>query len=368
MKEYFIAVASIIILFTSTGVGLSQNKDSLPQTIIKKTAERYAAISSYQDSGVVETIGGASLPARSTDIFFKTYFTRPRKLRFEWTDYSPLSSVGRNIVWSDGVKTFGFYSFEPDKIETKESLELGIAGATGVSRGSAHTVPNLLTNEIGGFSLAELTKLTLKGQEQFEGEDCFVLEGYHPNGEAWQLWIGKKDFLLRKLRTKSTNGEFEEEIHRAIKTDIEISEAVYHPKIAGGRVTDVISKEKEENIKRLLDLVVPRDRVNQQLNNVLSILKEAMPQVPEKVWRDVIAELHLDSEMVIQIYVPIYDKHYTDEEIKQLIALYESPLGQKMRRSTTLIELEAAHRGETIGRELIKRIQEKLQSKGYKSA
>jgi hypothetical protein len=206
----------------------------------------------------------------------------------------------------------------------------------------------------------------LKGQEIFEGEDCYIVEGYHPNGEAWQLWVGKKDFLLRKLRTPVRDGRFEEEIHREIRVDAEIPEAIYHPKVAAGQINDVIAKEKEENIRHLLELVVPRDRINQQLDEVLNLIKKAMPQVPEKVWQEIIAELHLDSDAVFQIYLPIYDRHYTDEEIKQLIALYESPLGQKMRRSTGLIETEATLRGQHIGRELIKRIEERLKSRGYK--
>jgi hypothetical protein len=244
---------------------------------------------------------------------------------------------------------------------------MGLAGATGVSRGSAHTVPALLTKEISGFSLTELTKLSLKGQELFEGEDCYIVEGYHPNGEPWQLWISKKDFLLRKLRTKSIDGKFAEEIHRDIQVNVEIPEAVYHPQVAGARLTDVIAKEKEGNIRHLLELIRPRDRINLLLNDVLSLMKKAMPQVPEKIWQEVIVELRLDAEMVLQIYVPIYDKYYTGEEIKQLIALYESPVGQKMIRNSDLIELEATRRGEGIGQQLIKRIQEKLQSKGYKS-
>ena len=57
---------------------------------------------------------------------------------------------------------------------------------------------------------------------------------------------------------------------------------------------------------------------------------------------------------------------YTGDELKQLIGLYESPLGHKMRRSSDLIELEATHRGESLCQELIRRIQEQLRPKGYK--
>jgi outer membrane lipoprotein-sorting protein len=365
-KICFIVLAGTFAFFTFSATGFSQSKALLPQAIIQNMAERYAALSSYQDSGVVETVSEGALPRRNTDVFFKSYFTRPGKLRFEWMEYSSLSVSGRSVIWSDGSKAFSFLGFKPEQVEAEEDIGMAVAGATGISRGSAHTVPSLLINEIDGFLLTELTKLSLKREEVFEGEECYVVEGYHPNGEAWQLWISKKESLLRKLRTKSTNGEFEEEIHRDIKVGDKIPEAMYQPKVERGRIADPLAKEKEADIRRLLELVVPRDRLNQQLNEVLIVMKKIMPQVPEKTWQEVIAELHLDSEMILQIYVPIYDWHYTDEEIRQLIGLYESPLGQKIRINSGLIELEAARHAEKVGEELMHRIEERLRSRGYK--
>src|ERR1044072_1454737 len=308
LKVLFIVLVALFIFLTGNDTVLSQSKAPLPQTIVKNMTERYAALSSYQDAGVVEMISSDSLPRRSTDIFFKTYFTRPKKLRFEWLDYLSLASNGRNAIWSDGEKVFSFYSFEPDRIEAKENVGMAIAGATGVSLGSAHTVPSLLLSEVNGFLLTDLTKLSLKREEVFEGEECYVLEGYHPSAEPWQLWISKKDSLLRKLRTMSTNGEFEEEIHRDIKVDDKVPEAIYHPNVAGGRIADVIAKEKEADIRRLLEWIAPRDRLNKELTDLFHLLKEAMPQGPEKTWHEVIGELHLDSNMMLEIFVPIYDR------------------------------------------------------------
>ena len=184
---------------------LSQSTDPSPQTIIKNMAESYAALSSYEDTGVVETVSEGSFPRRSTDVGFKTYFTRPNKLRFEWLDYSLLSTAERNVIWSDGTKVFSFYSIEPERIETKDDTSLAVAGATGVSRGSAHTIPGLLMSEVGGFSVTELAKLSLKRTEVFEGEECYVVEGYHPNGEAWQLWISEQ---LSPAQTEESNDEW----------------------------------------------------------------------------------------------------------------------------------------------------------------
>jgi len=89
---------TVLVGFLSYNVTvLSQSIDPSPQTIIKNMAERYAALSSYEDTGVVETVSEGSFPRRNTDVGFKTHFTRPHKLRFEWLDYSPLSTAERNV-------------------------------------------------------------------------------------------------------------------------------------------------------------------------------------------------------------------------------------------------------------------------------
>lgn len=365
-KTFFTVLAALSIFLTSNVAARSQAP--APQEIVKKMAEKYAALASYQDSGVVESASDKPLPRRGTVNSFKTYFTRPNKLRFEWIDYQSPFSDQRNLIWSDGLKAVSVHAYEPGKIETKEDIASAVAGATGVSRGAAFTIPNLLISEIGGFSLTELTKLSVKKQEVFEDENCYLIEGYHPNGEAWQLWISTKDFLLRKLRHTSLGDEFEEEIHRDIKVDEKIADTIYQPKMVNGRITDAITKEKESDIRALLELVVPRDRMNQRFNDLLGLLKVAMPQVPEKTWQEVFAEVRFDSNMMLEVYVPLYDWHYTHDEIKQLIKLYESPLGRKLGNNSEFIELQATRSGEKMGEELIKRVQEKLKAKGYKSA
>lgn len=363
------AIASLTLCLTQSIATGQVERTPAPQLIVARMAEQYTAASSYQDTGVVETVVEGALPRRSTDVSFRTSFKRPRRLRFEWAQLSPTSLPGRSVIWSDGEKAFAYYNHDPGKVEPREDLSTAIAGATGISLGSAHTVPRLLLKEEAGFLLTDLVRVTLKGQERFEGEECFVLEGYHPSGEAWQLWVGKTDYLLRKLRTPRRGGEFEEEIHRDVRVNLPAGEEIYHPtSIPGGYPAIPMSKEKEADVRHLLELVYPRDRVNQMLNDVIGAMKTAMPQVPEKVWQEVVGELRLDAESVLRLYLPIYDSYYTSEEIKQLITFYESPLGRKALRNAPLIETEGLHQGEAIGRELIKRIAERLRAKGYKTS
>src|ERR1044072_4646118 len=125
-KTYFTIMTALSIFLTCDVVVMSQAQTPTAQEIVKKMAERYATLSSYQDSGVVETTTEGPLARRGTDIAFKTHFTRPNKLRFEWLDYSSVSSVEKNAVWSDGTKVLSFYGWEPDHVEMKEDISMAV--------------------------------------------------------------------------------------------------------------------------------------------------------------------------------------------------------------------------------------------------
>jgi uncharacterized protein len=62
-----------------------------------------------------------------------------------------------------------------------------------------------------------------------------------------------------------------------------------------------------------------------------------------------------DPALLMSLVIPIYDKYYSDEDIKGLIQLYETPLGKKMLISLpkVMAESQAAGTkwGEQIGRQ-----------------
>jgi outer membrane lipoprotein-sorting protein len=216
---------------------------------MRRIAQSYAGCSSYQDTGVVETTFDETTSGRIEKKPFKTYFQRPTLFRFEWIDYSPYKDGRLNIVWSNGKEAFTYW--QPDRYEKEESLSMGIAGATGISSGAAHTLSRLLMEDImSGFALTDLTDLSIVGSEQFEGEWCYRISGKHPSGSLYELWIGKSDYLVRKLRRRSKFENFstlEEEIHRDIKINVPIARSVFNfkPPIA---LTPREDPQKEETL------------------------------------------------------------------------------------------------------------------------
>lgn len=215
----------VCFLFFLIGHASGQLRSLTGEQIVHKMAAQYAVTGSYQDIGVVRKVDdkGAAAVQSEPAVFFKTYFDRPGRFRFEWED--SVSSKSWSILWSDGTDIFAKWATRG--LEKQKSLDMGIAGATVATLGSARIVPTLLMREVSGFRLTQMQKMALLREEEFDGKDCYVVRGVHPYGYEIELWIGKKDFLLRKEREKNDDGTYTEEIRSDIKLDDVIPSEIF---------------------------------------------------------------------------------------------------------------------------------------------
>jgi len=111
---------------------------------------------------------------------------------------------------------------------------------------------------------------------------------------------------------------------------------------------------KEADIRALMELVGARDLVQDSLATSSEQYREKLlSTVPnnEKGQAFINAfitsyENKYDADQVTEQLVTIYDKHYSDEEIKGLLQFYGSPLGQKVAAEMPKInrETQAASR------------------------
>ena len=221
-KFPLLIICSLLFLI---GDAFGQGHPLTGEQIVRKMAAQYAVAESYQDIGVVRKVGEKDAPIAHPEpaVFFKTYFDRPGKFRFEWED--SVSSKSWSILWSDGTDIFAKWAARG--LEKQKSLDMGIAGATVATLGSARIVPTLLMREVSGFRLTQMQKVALVREEVFDGKDCFVVRGFHPYGYEIELYIGKRDFLLRKEREKNDDGTFTEEIRSDIKVNGAIPSEVF---------------------------------------------------------------------------------------------------------------------------------------------
>lgn len=119
---------------------------------------------------------------------------------------------------------------------------------------------------------------------------------------------------------------------------------------------------KTENIRKLLELTGSGKIGVQVAQNMIISFKKVYPSVPEEFWEGFKKELN--SEVLVEMVIPIYDKYYTETEIKELTDFYATPIGRKVITVTPLISQESMQAGQKWGKELGEKLYKDLNDKG----
>jgi hypothetical protein len=124
-----------------------------------------------------------------------------------------------------------------------------------------------------------------------------------------------------------------------------------------------VDAAKEKDIRRLLDLVGTKALVQQAVvdmsKNSRPVLENSLPagEYREKLIDAFFAKFQskFDVQQLLDMAVPIYDRHLSHEEIKGLIQFYQTPLGQKTVKALPMITTEVMEQsrkmGEGLGRQ-----------------
>jgi hypothetical protein len=140
-----------------------------------------------------------------------------------------------------------------------------------------------------------------------------------------------------------------------------------------------LNSEKRADIRKLIEMTgiskVGLQYANAVFENAAKSLKIAMPELSKQALSKMKADLEsffqekleAPGGMVDQL-IPVYDKYWTHEEIKALIAFYQSYLGQKSVEISPKISDEAyvigSTWGQSLGPEIVRRFQAMLKEQG----
>lgn len=132
---------------------------------------------------------------------------------------------------------------------------------------------------------------------------------------------------------------------------------------AAGLERAKIDPAKEADIRRLLDVTGTKALVKQLMDGMEKNLKPMMiNSLPPGDYRNQLVDLFFekfeskaDPQQLLDMAVPGYDKYLSDEEIKGLIAFYQTPLGQKalevMPKLSAELQTQGAKWGQELGRQ-----------------
>ena len=88
---------------------------------------------------------------------------------------------------------------------------MALARPTGVSVGSAHTIPSmLLPDEVSGRRFTDIPELKRTDDVIFDTVDCFRIQSQSV-GSPMTIWVDKNTFLLRRIDTKRKFDDFRTE-------------------------------------------------------------------------------------------------------------------------------------------------------------
>lgn len=124
-------------------------------------------------------------------------------------------------------------------------------------------------------------------------------------------------------------------------------------------------EEKINNIKELMT-ITGEEKLSQQIRTqLLNGLKSQLPQVPQEFWNTLAEEIDSDSDKMKNQFIAIYSKYFSNENIKELIAFYKTPLGRKVTNVLPQVMRESVEVGQLYGIAAGKRALQRLEAEGY---
>ena len=131
-----------------------------------------------------------------------------------------------------------------------------------------------------------------------------------------------------------------------------------------------IDPVKEADIRELMDVTGAKD-IGQQLMTAgiaqfRASVAESQPDNPRaKQFADSFAarfEKNFDPRALTETVIPIYDKHLSHEDLKELLAYYQSPFGQRMLKVLPVVAHESQLAGFTLGQKAAQKTMEELKA------
>ena len=117
------------------------------------------------------------------------------------------------------------------------------------------------------------------------------------------------------------------------------------------------------DVRQLLEMTGQAKTLVQLLPAMLAPLKKSLPKVPEEVWNELVRGVTADR--LIDRIVPVYQKYFSEDDVRQWIGFYQSPLGRKIVQVQPELARDSLSAGQQWGAEIAAQAMTRLVEKGY---
>lgn len=100
---------------------------------------------------------------------------------------------------------------------------------------------------------------------------------------------------------------------------------------------------------------------------MIAMLKQQSPSASASFWDGFQKKWEGKfGNKLAELYAPVYQKYLTLDDLKKIVAFYESPVGKKLGASTPAMMAEGMQIGQKLGMEIATELQQELQAQGNK--
>lgn len=100
---------------------------------------------------------------------------------------------------------------------------------------------------------------------------------------------------------------------------------------------------------------------------IFQVLKAAKPETPDRAFllieEETNAMMEQEAPALLASLVPIYDRHFTEAELQQLIAFYQTDLGKKTIAVMPKVMQESLATGQAWGQEMAPKLMARLEER-----
>ncbi|HET8715914.1 MAG TPA: DUF2059 domain-containing protein [Holophagaceae bacterium] len=126
--------------------------------------------------------------------------------------------------------------------------------------------------------------------------------------------------------------------------------------------TDAAAEAKRADIRKLLNLMHTGEAGVAGMHRMVDAMKATNQQLPAEFWDEFLKAA--TAEKIVEISVPVYEKHLTAGEVKAYLAFAATPEGAAIMAKLPVINDEAMAAGQAWGQQLGLEVAQKLHAEG----
>jgi uncharacterized protein len=90
------------------------------------------------------------------------------------------------------------------------------------------------------------------------------------------------------------------------------------------------ASEKQAIIRRILEVTKAADNMLATMEAALPTQRASNPAIPSVFWERFMARASQQRYAFVDSLIPIYEKHFSTADLKEMLRFYETPVGKRM--------------------------------------